>query len=249
MPLHIREKGGLRPGGCAIIQMMTMRLFAVLAMLTAFTGSAASAAVQLVRSYQLQPPRDRHIAFSMAITGNQDLLSFVASSDGKWRLSRVRRWINEKPQEDRIVVRGLVLGDRRDWSSPWSAKLLLTPNGKFVICIASAWRAGGSGMEEFVSVVSLADFKVVASAHPREMSALTGSYRTYSLDRRGNLTTQAFTPFPRHPGDDISAGGSQVRIAVFSLPGLDISEQCVYSEWTRTGAPPSRRGRLLQKPS
>jgi len=206
------------PGGCAIIQLMRMRLFAALAVLITFTGSAASAAVQFVRSYQLQPPRDRHIVFSMAITGNQDLLSFIAVSDGKWRLSRVRGWLNEKPQEDRIVVRGLVLGDRKDWSARWSAKLLLTPDGNFVICIASAWRAGGSGMEEFVTVVSLADFKVVASAHPREMSALTGSYRTYNVDRRGNLTARAFTPFPPHSGDDISAGGGQVKMLCSPFP-------------------------------
>jgi hypothetical protein len=216
---------------------MRLRLLGALVILTASAGLSASSAIKLVRNFQLQPPHDRRIVFSMALTENQDLLSFIASPDGKWRLSRVRGWFNEQPQEDRIVVPGLVLGDRKDWFSPWSAKLLLTPDGKFVICIASASRSGGRGDEEFVSVVSLAEFKVVASAHPPELPALTGSYRLYNLDRRGNLVAQAHTPFPRHPGDDISVGGSQVKMAVLSLPGLELSDQCKYSEWTRSNSP------------
>jgi hypothetical protein len=209
-------------------------------MLIGSPGWAASEGVKLVRSFQLKPPRDRRVVFSMALTANQDLLSLIASPDGKWRLSRVRGWLNEQPQEDRIDIRGLVLGDRKNWFSPWSAKLLLTTDGRFVICIASAWLSGGRGQEDFVSVVSLAEFKVVASAHPREMAALTGSNRTYNLDHLGNLAAQAYTQSPRHPGDDISVGSSQVKMAVFSLPGLDVSDQCEYSEWSHGGSPPRR---------
>ena len=59
------------------------------------------------RSYQLLPPRHRRIVFTMARTESQDLLSFIASPDGKWRLSRVHDWLREQPPGDGIVVRDL----------------------------------------------------------------------------------------------------------------------------------------------
>jgi len=79
----------------------------------------------------------------MAVTPGQDVLSFIANPDGKWRLSRARGWLEKEPREDTITVPGLVLGERRDWSSRWKATLFLTADGMFAICEASALRSGG----------------------------------------------------------------------------------------------------------
>ena len=85
-------------------------------------------------------------------------------------------------------------------------------------------------------VIGLAEFKVVASVHPQELAALTGSYRDYDPDRRGNLAVRSYTPYPQHAGDELSIGGGQVKMAMLTLPRLDVSDQCEYSEWTRAGS-------------
>lgn len=208
--------------------------------LAAMESSVAE--VKTVRGYRLRPPRDRRILFEMAVTPDQDVLSFIANAEGKWRLSRVRRWLDKDPEEQTITVPGLTLGDRKQWFGPWSAQLIVTPDGRFVVCVTSGFRVGpaGRGQDEFVSVVNLFDFKVVSSIHASEVAALSGSYRTYNLDRMGHLVAQAFTSYPRHPGDDSADWGSQVRLTVVSLPDLAAIEQCQFSEWTRSGAPARR---------
>lgn len=222
---------------------MVLRLLLALAVVLAVDTRHSIAEVKAVREYRLRPPRDRRILFEMAVTPEQDVLSFIANAEGKWRLSWVRGWLDKEPQERTIIVPGLSLGDRKEWSEPWSAELLVTPDGKFAVCIASSFRRPPNpGRDEFVSVVTLREFKVVASIHASELPGLSGAYRTYRFDHGGHLIVQAFTPFPRHPGDDVTAGGSQVKLAVLSLPDLAVADQCQYSEWIRTGAAVRRDG-------
>lgn len=176
----------------------------------------------------------------MAATSDQAVLSFISEKTGKWRLSRVRDWLEKEPREDGITVPGLVYGDREEWNGRWSPEVLVTQDGKSVVCIASAWRSRGRGQDEFISVVSLSEFKLTASVHIPEIPSLTGSFREHHLDRQGRLVIRAYTPFPRRPGDDISAGGSQVKMAVLSLSSLAVTDQCEYSERTRNGSPARR---------
>jgi hypothetical protein len=177
----------------------------------------------------------------MAVTPEQDVLSFIADKEGKWRLSRVRRWLDKEPQERTISVDGLSLGDRNDWSGRWSAKLLVTPDGKFALCVTSGYRRRPDpGDDEIVSVIDLAEFKVATSIHASKLPDLSGAYRLYHLDSGGHLLVESKTPFPRHPGDDITASGGQVKLVVLTIPSLEVADRCRYSEWTRTGAPVRR---------
>jgi hypothetical protein len=215
----------------------------MLAVALAMAGHS-TAELKAVREYLLRPPRDKKILFEMAVTPEQDVLSFIANPKGKWRLSRVRRWLDKEPEEQTIIVPGLALGDRKQWAGPWSAKLIVTPDGKFVVCVTSGFHIGPAdrGQDEFVSVVNLLDLKVVSSIHASEVAALSGSYRTYGSDHVGHLIAQVFTPFPRHSGDDATFGGSQVKLTVLSLPDLAVVGQCQYSEWMRSGAIVRREG-------
>ena len=219
-----------------------MRLALIVALVFTVPVDGAETTVKLLRDYRLTPPRDRHSVFGMAITPDQDVLSFIPNKEGKWRLSRIRGWQETQPHEEITTVPGLVYGERAQWNSPWSPELLVTPDGSFVLCIASAFRSHdrGGGQDEFVSLVSLGDLKVVASIHSSAIPALAGDYRRHYLDGRGHLVIEAITPNPRHPGDDITAGGSQVKLAVLSLPDLAVTDQCEYSEWSRTGSPTRR---------
>ncbi len=219
---------------------MSIRFAVWVAITAAALACHADADVSLVRDYRLQSPQDRRIVFAMALTPDQEVLSFIANREGKWRLSRVRGWLEKEPHEDRTVVPGLVYGDRQQWNGPWSPDLFVTSDGRFVVCVASAGRSQGRGEDEFVSVVNLADFNVVATVHTPDIPTLSGDYRIHHLDRRGHLVIQAHTAFPRHPGDDPTVGGSHVKLAVMSLPDLAVIDQCEYSEWVHTGSPTRR---------
>ena len=216
-----------------------MRPFFALSIISALIACHAYAELTPVREYLLKPPRDRRTLFAMAVTPEQDVLSFVANDDGTWRLSRVRHWTDKQPLEEALTVPGLVNG-RAGWSKYsgvfWSADMFVTPDSQFVACIISAYPKGGGNREDLVSVVSLSQFRLVSTLHPSAVTQLDGNYRSYRLDRRGYLVINASTPFPRHPGDDPFFGGSLHRLAILTLPGLDIGNRCEYSEWMRSGS-------------
>ena len=118
----------------------------------------------------------------------------------------------------------------------------MTPDGGFAVCMATAWRSHdrGGGQDEFVSVVNLAEFKVVASIHSSTIPALAGDYRLHYLDGRGHLAIEAYTPNPGNSGDYITASASQVKLALLSLATLAVADQCEYAEWSSNGSPTRR---------
>lgn len=223
---------------------MPIRLFIYTAILLGGATAPANAALTKVRQYRLRPPRDRSIAFAMAVTPSQDILSFIADLGGKWRLSRVRGWLDPAPTEERITVPGLVFRDRAERFSPWDVQLLLSPDGKLALCWAHDFRAREFGGEdEFVSLVDLEQFKLAASIHASQISQLTGDYRQYHFDRGGRLIVQSYTALPRRTGADFSFG-HEVRLAILSLRDLTVSGECQYSEWSsgRPGREVRREG-------
>jgi hypothetical protein len=68
-----------------------------------------------VRDYSSHEPRDRGVVFTLAVTQDQDVLSFVAKLDGNWRLTRIRGWLEKKPAEQTIDVPGWT---KTDLSTP-----------------------------------------------------------------------------------------------------------------------------------
>lgn len=80
---------------------LSMRLALLIALAISFAVHDAGAAVNLLRDYRLKPPRDRRVVFAMAITPDEDVLSFIANKDGRWRLSRVRGWQETDPTRTR----------------------------------------------------------------------------------------------------------------------------------------------------
>ena len=224
---------------------MAPRLSVALAAILAFQPRQAIADVKEVRQYSLHLPHDRRRLFEMAVTPGQDVLSFIANADGKWRFSRIRGWLENVPHEETITVPGLSLTDHK-WLGAWNAEILLTADGKFAVCIAYDWyKDPRIGRENFVSVVDLLEFKLVTNIRASEVPALGGDYRTYHLDRGGYLAVQAFTPFPRQPGDDITSGASNVKLALLPIPDLIVAGACRYAEFIRNGRPPGAKGRRV----
>jgi hypothetical protein len=202
-----------------------------------------SAEVKQIREYHLHQPRDRKVLFGMGVTPEQDVLAFVAKEDGKWRLSRVRGWLDRQPGEETVEVAGLTRKDFARPEGPWYASLLVTSNGEFVVCISSGngRRADGERGREFdeiVSVVDLKRFNVLKTAHS---PASRDEIRQYSLDSAGHLVLRASKPLPGPEGMSPSFG-NDVRIVLLNLPDLTTKEQCHYAEWMRNGAVVRREG-------
>src|SRR5579872_1341854 len=127
-----------------------MKLLANVAMVLMALVWHSHAEVTLVREYLLKPPRDKRILFAMVVTPEQDVLSFIATENNVWRLSRVRNWLDKQPIEEALAVPGLGRGDGDVWAG-LSTTLLLSPDGKFAVCIASgAHRAASYERQEFV---------------------------------------------------------------------------------------------------
>jgi hypothetical protein len=196
-------------------------------------GVHAFAEVKLVQEYLLKPPRDPKILFAMTVTPEQDVLSFVASQNDHWRLSRVRGWLDQQLAEETLNIPAFGPGA---WGN-LGTRLLVTPDGRFAICIATAL-AGASpwGYDDVISVVSLADFKLVSTIRASENEFVKGhGYRIYGFDRSGSLSADANEPLPRHPGDDPFVGGHHRKLTRLLLPELTVTNHCEFSEWMNTG--------------
>jgi hypothetical protein len=165
---------------------MRLRLLLVAILLA---GSLLNAQMALVREYNLHTPRDRNSVFAMAVTPEQDVLSFVAKPDGKWLLTRVRNWLDFTPTEQTIDVPAWSRTDLAAAFGPVLLDLFVTPDGRFVICVASAkWgRNQKLSWDSLISVVDLQRFEVVTTAHP---PADPSEIRSFSLDGAQHLLVE-----------------------------------------------------------
>jgi hypothetical protein len=149
----------------------------------------------------------------MAVTPDQDVLSFVGKVDGKWRLTRVRNWLDKNPPEQTIDVPGLTR------PSFGGLDLLATPDGNFAICIAR-------GTESVVSVIDLRVFRVLMTIHQSGSPA-------YFTDPAGRLVTAEVVDRDpsRLPVVRNQAGRwTDTRLAFFTLPDLVPSGTCQFRE-------------------
>jgi len=152
-------------------------------------GPLLNAQVALLREYNLHTPRDRNSVFAMAVTPQQDVLSFVAKPDGKWLLTRVHNWLDKTPTEQTIDVPGWTRTDLAAAFGPVLLDLFVTSDGRFVICVASAkWNRNQKlSWDSLISVVDLQRFEVVTTTHPPADPSET---RSFSLDGAQHLVLE-----------------------------------------------------------
>lgn len=152
-----------------------------LAMFLVIGGTSLLAEVKQVRTYRTHEPNDRNVVFAMAVTPDQDLLSFFGKSDGKWRLTRVRNWLDKSPLEQTMEVPGIKAGTSLDFTS---LDLLVTPDGRFATCVATILKKvegqRGGTFDNLVSIVDLRTFQIVSTVHEEG----TGEH---SVDVSGHL--------------------------------------------------------------
>jgi len=205
---------------------MNCPLFILAATIAIFPTERLGAEVVHLRDYSLHTPRDRGVLFTMAITPEQDVLSFVAKGDGKWLLTKVRNWLDNSPLEQSIDVPGWSRADLVGLFGGLTADLFVTPDGRFAICISSGvWKHDN---QEKVSVVDLQEFKLVKTAHTS-----LNETRAHYFDRAGRFVTLALNVNGR-------TGESDERLELMDLPTLTVEDQCQFKEWIR-GAEVTRR--------
>jgi hypothetical protein len=188
--------------------------------------SAASlhAEVKEVRSYQIHestdPASDRGV---MAITPEQDVLSFVANRDGKWRLTRVRNWLGPNPVEQTVDVPGIVIPEESKGIPVFGAELFVTQDGHFGISVVAI----DFGADAVVSVIDLHTFEVVTTDRRQG-----NSFSHYYVDSVGRLVVLEDTSIE----DGFSRGAYyETTLHFITLPTLVPSGECRFSETVKKG--------------
>jgi hypothetical protein len=173
--------------------------------------------VKRVRSYRIPESGNRKVQFAVAVTADQDVLSLVPKKSGIWRLTRVRNWLDKNPAEQTIDVPGI--------AAAISLDLLVTPDGSFATCVATALKSvdgQGGPIDNVVSIVDLRTFQVVGSVHQEGNGE-------HSVDANGHLTikkqSEGTLPKVIHPGND-SKYGYSCQSAGVTRDGLFRWESC-----------------------
>jgi hypothetical protein len=136
------------------------RVVVHLALLMLGAGSIR-AEVKQIRSYRTHESTERNVQSAMVVTPEQDVLSFIPKKSGPWRLTRVRNWLDKNPIEHTIDVSGI--------EAATSLDLLVTPDGRFATCVATALKnidgQRGGTIDNLISIVDLRTFEIVSSVH------------------------------------------------------------------------------------
>jgi hypothetical protein len=195
-------------------------------------GSAnLHAEVKQFRSYHTHEPSDRNVRFAMAVTPDQDVLSFVAKRDGKWRLTRVRNWLDKDPTEQTIDVPGISVPEKSrngpTFLALLSSELLVTADGSFAICVATGYWANngqrGGPSDNIVSVIDLRTLQILNTVHQ-------DGFSEHFVDRAGGLVLEQMVMEGNSP---IVANQSRQRgttLRFFTLPALAPNGSCHFTE-------------------
>jgi hypothetical protein len=199
-------------------------------------ASSLTAAITQTFDYQYRQPSDRIALFTIAITPEQDLLSFGVSEQGNWHLTRVREWHTLRPGEQTLDVPGfqfIASGTEQSIEIRSvvdnSGRLFVTQDGRFAACVAMyAWRRTDHEEAEaehgdVVSVIDLREWRVIKTTVRHQMKGVWfGGWR---MDQ-GQLALfdKARLPSPDSP-DRVG-----VKLTLLDVQSLNFIGQCSYTE-------------------
>ncbi|MGA2713660.1 MAG: hypothetical protein ABSG41_11195 [Bryobacteraceae bacterium] len=211
-----------------------MRLGAPVVLSLLLAAGSLNAAVTQTLSYRYHHAGNR-VAFEMAITPEQDVLSVWESRDGNWHLTRVREWHTGHPVEQTLDVPGfefMILRGAQPVKSlsvgALGARLFVTPDGRFAVCVVSAgWRRGYAADDirhsDIVSVIDLHEWHVVRTTiHDQAESVSHG----WIMERTGELALFETGRVPRPDSPD----RVRVGLTLLDVPGLNSIGECHYAE-------------------
>jgi hypothetical protein len=202
-----------------------------IAMLAMIGATSLHAEIKQVRSYRTHEPSDRNVRFAMAVTPDQDILSWVAKRDGKWRLTRVRNWLDKNPTEQTIAVSGISVPERSKNSPTFlsllSSELLVTDDGSFAVCVATGYWANngqrGGTADNIVSVIDLRTFQILTTVHQ-------DGFSEHFVDRSGRLVLGQTTAEGNAPAVANQSRQRAITLQFLTLPALAPSGACRFTE-------------------
>ncbi len=178
---------------------------AVLLLLLA--ASSLRAQVKEVRTYRTHEPRDRNVFLGMAVTPSGDVLSLVPKKDGKWRLTRIRNWLEKAPQQQTIEVPVDLSRVRHAYPS-----MFVRQDGRFAVSVAS-------GSTNVISAIDLASFAVVDTAQQEGVLE-------FATDRSGRLVSRQVIA-------NQAGTARQVALKFFTIPSFAPDGSCQFQEVLR----------------
>jgi hypothetical protein len=196
-----------------------------LALIAMLWVTGLHAEVNLIRSYRTHESSDQYVPFAVVVTPDQDVLSFVAKGDGKWRLTRLRNWLDKNPIEQTIDVPGIAVPEKPKGSRfnlallTLTANLLVTQDGALAICVAR-------GTESVLSIIDLRTSQILLTVHLGGSS--TNS--TYYVDRTGRLVLEETKIEGITAVVANQSRNSETTLKFFALPGLAPEGSCHFAE-------------------
>jgi hypothetical protein len=191
-------------------------------------AAVSQAQVLKVKDFDLDPNRDRRVLFSLATTPKDDILSFVATGSGNWVLYRASAWLTAKPTVQKLILRGFYSRNDKERDGraleTLDARVFSTQDGAYAICIGSAeWlkRVNGQSVgdaisDDFISIVDLQSFKVIATAHTGKLELF--EFHEIDLDDEGFIRI----------GSLASGKDKHSAFIRLSVPSLQPGPRCAY---------------------
>jgi hypothetical protein len=164
---------------------------------------------------------------AMAVSASGDLYIFSSTPDGKWELSRIRYWSDGEPEISHLLLPGYFTRKDRSSFDQFDAQLLLTLDGRYVVCIGrSEWDKKGRrnsasvfSSENVITVVNVRDLTIEQSKRTSDLGLF--DKQSFGMTNEGRLFVNSM------------AHSSQVEgtLVPLDLPSLHAGHRCEY-KWS-----------------
>ena len=160
-------------------------------------------------------------------TTSGDLFVLFSTPDGNWELSRIRNWSGAMPEISHLLLPGFFTRNDRPLFDEFDAQLLLTPDGRYGVCIGSArWTtknrrrsASRSVSENVITVVDVQKFTIEQSRQTSDLGLF--ELQSFVMTSSGRLIVDSMTRSPQ----------AERALIPLDLPSLQAGRKCQY-KWS-----------------
>lgn len=198
------------------------------------TSSKGFAELRELKTLSLGQDKARRTVFNrigvsdksaMVVSALGDLFVFSSTPNGNLELSRIRNWSGAKSEISHLRLPDLFTPNDRHKFDRVDVQLLLTPDGRYVVCIGSAERIKtgrgnseyNSASENVITVVHVESFTIGQTGRTSDLGL--SKVRGYRLTSDGRI----FVDGVAHPPK------SDRVLVQLDLPSLQASPKCDYN--------------------
>lgn len=210
----------------------------VVVVIVALTCSSASLSAELreLRTFSLGPHSARWTLFdrtgsseksAMAVSALGDLFVLSSKHGGNWELIRIRNWSGAIPDISHLLLPGYFSRNDRHQIENFYAQLLLTPDGRYAVCIGSAeWARKGprknatrSLSENVITIVNMQNFTIEQRRQTSDLGLF--ELQSFGMTSGGRLFV-----------DSMARSSQAERVLIpLDLPTLQAGRKCEY-KWS-----------------